>query len=138
LPGFKTLCLDIWHDNIDLRKAACEFGVLLHRDRVKIVMGCSWKKEKAKEYNNAWAFLDAMGVITDTRSRQKLGGNTEERASEEDGEGEDKNETPKNVKSNKLATPTVAEDENPDEDWTHATLSPISPLDGEDRNWQML
>jgi hypothetical protein len=138
LPGFKTLCLDISHENMDLWKAACEFGVLLHRDSVKIVMGCSWKEDKAEEYNSVGTFLEAMGVITDTRFRNGLGGNAEERASDEDDQREDKNEIPKDLESKELATPMVVEDESPDEDWAHATLSPVSPLDGEDRNWQIL
>ncbi|KAJ4365801.1 hypothetical protein N0V83_008422 [Neocucurbitaria cava] len=60
LSSFRTLYLNIWDDEMRLRKAASEFHLLLHKEDAKIVLGCSWWRGEVKEYSNVKPFLEAM------------------------------------------------------------------------------
>lgn len=62
LRGFKKLHLNFWDDEMKLKSAASQFSILLHREGVKIVVGCSWWKDRVLEYDSARPFLEEMSV----------------------------------------------------------------------------
>lgn len=64
LPGFRKLCLNIWDDEMRLQRAASEFSILLHREGVKIVVGCSWWKGEVQEYTSVRTFLEAVSTVS--------------------------------------------------------------------------
>jgi hypothetical protein len=73
LPGFKTLSLNIWDDEMRTRSATSEFDILLHKEDVEIVVGSGWRRGETERYSNTRAFLEAMNV---TRNSRLLEGST--------------------------------------------------------------
>jgi hypothetical protein len=62
LPCFRTLCLNVWSRNEQLRTAARELGLVLWREGVSIVVRWDWDEtsEEAEEFNDVEKFLEAM------------------------------------------------------------------------------
>lgn len=63
LPGFKTLCLNIWGD--ETRLSTREFAVVLWKPGVKIVVSWDWASEEVEEYTDVEEFLKGVeeGVV---------------------------------------------------------------------------
>jgi hypothetical protein len=165
LPGFKVLCLNIWDDEMRTRSAASEFGILLYKDDVKVVVGCGWWRGETETYASARAFQEAMNV---TRYSRLLGGSTvggvmldgtketgveneeeglEGRSEEDDGEDTKPKDNGREISSETAgmsgSSGVVAFiDRNAagssDDDWTDAVMSPISPQNDEERDWHVL
>lgn len=62
LPVFNTLCLNVWTRGERLRTAAREFGLVLWKDGVNIVVRWTWSEvsEEVEEFRDVEAFLEAM------------------------------------------------------------------------------
>ncbi|KAF1843972.1 uncharacterized protein K460DRAFT_290862 [Cucurbitaria berberidis CBS 394.84] len=139
MSGFRTLCLNIWDDEMRLRRAASEYSLLLHKEDAKIVVGCSWWRGEVKEYNSVKTFLEAMTttVARDTKGRRL---DLREQGLEKmsDGQGEDlRKGLCSNYQGKSEVIPTQ-EDYLSDDEWTDATLSPVSHTGDEEGSWQVL
>ena len=166
VEGLESLCLNIWDDKMRTRSAASEFGILLHRDGVEVVVGCGWWRGETKKYTSARAFLEAMNVTRSSRLLVSsavvgvLSDGTEE--TEENVEEQSHNGEEDDCEQNKLelfepdswelkseiadisgsseVTASVNQDAtgSSDDDWTDAVMSPISPQHEDERDWHFL
>jgi hypothetical protein len=154
LTGFKTLCLNIWDDEMSLWSAASEFSILLHRDDVKIIVACNWWSGETREYSNARAFFEITTALPHTRSRRPFRNRTlgndvgEENSSEQDEAsgslheetGQEKRvlKSDGEVKETSHSSPierSDTEDEiESEDDWTDAAMSPMDT----EKDWQIL
>jgi hypothetical protein len=156
LPVFKRLSLNIWDDEMRTRSAASEFGILLHKEAVEIVVGCGWGRGESKRYSNARAFLEAMNV---TRNSRLLGGgivgsvlldrggeaevknkaeSSENRSEDDDGEDTRPESDGRKLKSGTAETLDSSDVSAFDDDWTDAVMGPISPQDNDEGDWLLL
>lgn len=157
LPGFKTLCLNIWDDEMRLYSAASEFSILLHRDGIKLIVRCNWWGGESREYNNARAFLEAMTTVTRTRRRQTF---SEEMQDDDTGEdnlneqdeaheahealhkkldmtGDDRkrdDEVQEALNSFSVVKSNTEDGHESEDDWTDAAMSPMDT----EKDWQIL
>jgi hypothetical protein len=156
LPGIKTFCINIWDHEMRTRSAASEFGILLHKDDTEIVVGCGWGRGDTKRYGNARAFLEAMNVTRGSRLLESntVGGGLLDGAEEAEGMNKDqglegyyegeageetKPESDCREPMSETAKPLVSSDVTaPDDDWTDAAISPISPQDNDNGSWHIL
>jgi hypothetical protein len=62
LPGFTTLCLNVWTRSEQLRTAARELGLVLWKEGVSIVVRWDWDEtsEETEEFGDVESFLEAM------------------------------------------------------------------------------
>ncbi|KAI4627377.1 uncharacterized protein J4E87_003940 [Alternaria ethzedia] len=154
LTGFKTLCLNIWDDEMSLWGAASEFSILLHRDDVKIIVGCILWSGETREYSNARAFFEAMTTPPHTKttrpfSNQVMGdddgedsADEQEEAQEDFSDGlattEDKirnDGKPNETSGSSPILKSDTEDEvGSEDDWTDAAMSPMET----EKDWQIL
>ncbi|KAG9192377.1 hypothetical protein G6011_11111 [Alternaria panax] len=154
LPRFKTLCLNIWDDEMTLYSAASEFSILLHRDDVKITVGCNRWKGETREYNNARAFLEAMTRVPRRIHNQTFSGEIQDDNTRGDNSGkQDEAHKALHEKIDTAACDRKSDDEFRDaltsssivnsdtehgheseDDWTDAAMSPTDT----EQDWQLL
>jgi hypothetical protein len=154
LPGFQTLYLNIWDDEMKLYSAASEFSTLLHRDDVRINVRCNRWNGESKEYNNARGFLEDMTTVPRTRRWQTFDEEIHDDEAKEDHLGEedearealhgnlgmagDVRKSHDKIQETSNSSPDLKSDtedgHESEDDWTDAVMSPVDT----DKDWQIL
>ncbi|KAH7558229.1 hypothetical protein BM1_05501 [Bipolaris maydis] len=150
-PGFEKLYLLVCPNGMQLCSAASEFSKLLHSRDVKIIVVlddcCS---RETSEYDDPNVFSETMmamarrppplQMVSEPPQKcgtEKHGTEVVEPSGRDEGKEEERKED-EHGEDDKKENEEEGEEHSVDGDWTDATMSPTSPQNELDKDWQML